>query len=71
MKWLFISLFVCLNTCIENPLVSVVVPVYNTKKDLLTNCLDDLINQSYMNIEIIVVDDGSMARHIRPILTSY
>ncbi len=40
------------------PLVSVVVPVYKTF-DYLNECMDSLINQTYTNIEIILVDDGS------------
>lgn len=38
--------------------VSVIVPVYNTKK-YLQRCADSLIGQSYDNMEIILVDDGS------------
>ena len=38
--------------------VSVVVPVYNVKV-YLDECLSGIVNQSYSNIEIIVVDDGS------------
>ena len=37
---------------------SIVVPVYNSEI-FLTECLDSIINQSYKNIEIILVDDGS------------
>lgn len=41
-----------------NELVSIIVPVYN-KENTIEKCLDSLINQSYSNIEIIVINDGS------------
>ena len=37
---------------------SIIIPVYNTEK-YLEKCLDSIINQSYQNMEIIVVNDGS------------
>lgn len=41
-----------------NPLVSVIVPVYNVE-NYLAECIDSIINQTYSNLEIILVDDGS------------
>ena len=41
-----------------NPIVSIIVPVYNTQK-YLTRCIESIKNQTLENIEIIIVDDGS------------
>lgn len=43
---------------VKDCLISVVVPIYNTEK-YLAFCIDSIINQTYRNIEIILVDDGS------------
>ena len=40
------------------PLISIIVPVYNVK-DYVEKCLDSICGQSYTNLEIVVVDDGS------------
>ncbi len=42
----------------NNPLISVIVPVYNVEP-YLDRCLESIVNQTYRNLEIILVDDGS------------
>lgn len=42
----------------DNPLVSIVIPVYNTEA-FLENTVESVLDQTYSNIKIILVDDGS------------
>ena len=42
----------------EEELISVIVPVYNVEK-YLNKCVESIINQSYKNLQIILIDDGS------------
>ena len=44
--------------CGESAFVSVIVPVYNREKTI-SACLNSIIYQDYVNIEIIIIDDGS------------
>lgn len=41
------------------PLITVIVPVYNVEK-YLRRCLDSIIGQTYQNLEILCIDDGSI-----------
>lgn len=41
-----------------NPLISIVVPIYNVER-FLKKCIDSIINQTYTNLEILLIDDGS------------
>lgn len=55
----------------EKPLISVVMPVYNTPEDLLRECIDSVIDQVYPRWEFCIADDNSSAAHIRPVLEEY
>ncbi|MGN1321130.1 MAG: glycosyltransferase family 2 protein, partial [Methanosphaera sp.] len=49
--------------------ISVIIPVFNSE-EFLNKCLDSLLNQSFTDIEIICVDDGSTDNSLK-ILKSY
>ena len=42
----------------KEPLVSVIVPIYNVEK-YVRECLESILNQSYRNIEVLMINDGS------------
>lgn len=53
-------------SAVYSPLVSVIIPSKN-RPDLVVSAVTSVINQTYANIEIIVVDDGSVV-HLAPVL---
>ena len=40
-------------------MVSIIVPVYNTPIEYLKKCIESLVSQTYRDIEILLIDDGS------------
>lgn len=54
-----------------NPLISVVVPVYNVRGDMLTECIESVRNQTYKNWELVLVDDCSTQEQVRKTLKKY
>src|SRR5690606_23588252 len=43
----------------RKPMISVLVPLYNVEK-YIARCLDSILNQSFQNFEIVIVNDGSL-----------
>ena len=41
------------------PKISIIIPVYNTSENYLRKCLDSVVGQSFQDIQVIIVDDGS------------
>lgn len=53
------------------PRFSFVMPTYNTPVELLTECLDSMLAQSYPNFELCIADDNSSDPAVAEILTAY
>jgi glycosyltransferase involved in cell wall biosynthesis len=54
-----------------SPTISVIVPTYNTPKNLLKEMVESVLNQTYSNFEICLADGGSKEPHIREMLNAY
>ncbi len=50
------------------PLVTIIVPAYNHDK-YIEKCIDSIIEQTYQNIEIIIINDGSTDKTIDKIVS--
>ncbi|RYZ74626.1 MAG: glycosyltransferase family 2 protein [Lysobacteraceae bacterium] len=55
----------------RKPLVSVVMPTYNTPERWLRKCIDSVRGQAYPHWELCIADDASTKRHVRKVLAEY
>ena len=53
------------------PLISAVIPVYNVLDNQLKECIDSIINQTYPNWELYLIDDNSSWESVRTVLGEY
>lgn len=53
------------------PLVSIIIPVYNPEREWLEQALDSVMSQVYSNWELCICDDGSNREGVREILSRY
>ncbi len=55
----------------SNPMISVVMPVYNTKEDYLREAIESILNQTYRDFEFIILNDGSTNNDVKDVILSY
>lgn len=55
----------------QQPLISVVMPTYNTEEKFLRLCIESVINQSYQNWELCIADDASTDKVVAKVLDEY
>jgi O-antigen biosynthesis protein len=53
------------------PLISVIMPIYNTPEQFLRAAIESVIQQVYPYWELCIADDASIAAHIKPLLEQY
>ena len=55
----------------DTPLISIIVPTYNTNSTHLRECIESVRRQQYQNWELCICDDCSTEQHVRSILKDY
>lgn len=60
-----------INNLKSKPLISIVLPTYNSDIELLNECIDSVVGQSYPNWELCIADDNSTVDEVRDVLNSY
>ncbi|MFD0739047.1 glycosyltransferase family 2 protein [Lysobacter koreensis] len=59
------------DTLVRKPLISIVMPVYQTPEAWLRRCIDSVLAQAYPHWELCIADDASPAPHVRRVLQEY
>ena len=54
-----------------NPLISFIIPTYNVSRELLSECLDSILEQNYDNFEVCIADDNSTLDETKETLHEY
>ena len=70
-KWLQFQKPIVYKDLEYNPLISVIIPVYNVKGYLLEECLDSVLKNHYQNFEICLADDCSTNQDTKDTLKKY
>lgn len=55
----------------NNPKVSVLTPLYNTKEQYLRECIESILNQTYKNYEFILLNDSPDNKDLARIVKEY
>ena len=51
----------------KNPLITVIITTYNSNINYFSECLQSIINQTYKNLEILIIDDFSTKMNYKKI----
>ncbi len=65
------QLEIALASFAKKPLISIVMPVYNTDEEYLNACIDSVLAQTYPHWELCIADDASPQPHVRRVLEAY
>ena len=63
--------FPFLNGGKKMPKISVVMPVYNTKKEFLCEAVESILNQTFSDFEFLIIDDGSTDPCVKETVSTY
>ncbi|WP_278471972.1 glycosyltransferase family 2 protein [Gimesia maris] len=56
---------------LKSPLISIILPTYNTKEKILRACIESVLAQTYSNWELCIADDASTKSRVRDVINEY